>query len=114
MVWKDKVGTEKDYGWCVILVSKGEDFVDAKYNDYEHEPIKHNCNNLHKLIAISTQQENIIMLDENNSLIKPKTFWERAFPCEDYVGPWEKFPNYTADNLFNSEEEDDENEDESE
>jgi len=100
LVWKDKVGNEKDYGWCVILVPKGVEFVDANYNNYEHEPIKNNCNNLHLLIAISTQQENIIMLDENNSIIKPKSFHEKHFPNIDYVGAWERFPNYRHDNLF--------------
>ena len=100
LIWYHrKHAINKNWGWACILVPKGKKINMALIDSYSHEFIFQNNINendndrLQNLIAISSQKENVVVVDENKKIIKPTEHYRNylgEFSKNDLI--WENVP----------------------
>lgn len=83
---------DKASGWCVILVPKGQIFDWDNWQSYECEPID-TTSDLHDCIAISDQDINVEVYNDDDEKTSAKSHYEQYFPSRPYPGKWCTFPN---------------------
>jgi len=97
LVWHDKQSPKEAWGWCCILIPKGITFNIEKRDEYEHVPIlghsKKEADNLHTLIAICNQPDNVTCVDKNGKPINSLDHFELLFNKLDYPGTFEEMPD---------------------
>ena len=102
LVWRKKSNDHKPdedtgWGWTCVLVPKGQVYDSNRFSEYELETINSPCSDFHDLIALSTQDDDVVVLDVMDREVKPEVLHKRIFPQIQFVR-WHEYPDCNRKN----------------
>ena len=73
-----KSTSDSGWGWCCLLVLKGQEFEEKNADKYEYEPIYSEDQSFQKAIACTEQDDNVIVLDASGTVVDSTVYFEKV------------------------------------
>ena len=97
LVWRKKSKNhsrdeDPGWGWSCVMVPKGQTYDSKYFTEYELETINSPCSDFHSLIAISSQDEDVVVYDGMDREVIPDQLHKIHFPNIPFVR-WHEYPD---------------------
>ena len=111
LVWRNR-GTgytdddDRGWEWCCVLIPKGVEYVQNHFEEYELEAINSKDSEFHQIIAMTSQEENVVVYLKNDEgsiySVNPQKLFDSLFEEMDHKFiTWENYPNSKKGNPRN-------------